>query len=457
MMTITKLRGAEYLLRSVADGVEDYFMGDGEAPGVWRGRWADELGLAGVVDADHLRALVEGLDPRTGVDLLAGRRERTVKAIDLTLSAPKSVSLLWAFGGDQVAADVSISLVEAATTAVDFMERHAAVARQQRQSVRRRVETHGLAVAMFTHRTSRDGDPQLHVHSLVPNLVQRADGTFVAVDANPVHEWLKASGTIFQSELQRHLTDRLGVEWGPERNGCRELVGFTPEQRRAFSKRTTAIETVLEAGDEAVTAKARMRADDRASLMTRKKKDRTLTPDRLRSRWEDEAGAVGIPSASRLQRTVCHQAARAEPPDRTEVFAALVDPEGGLCATRARFGRAQVVERVAALSAGRLTVAEIEDLAAEFLRTELVVRLVPSVAPGQRKPPEWSTVEHRQLEDRVLSDLAGLQRRSDRGLRPDRVTTAIGRWFVRLDADQQDAVRVLCGVRLDARTGNAQP
>ena len=89
-MTITKLRGAEYLLRSVADGVEDYFMGAGEAPGVWHGRWAEELGLTGVVDAEHLRALVEGRHPRTGVDLLAGHRERTVKAIDLTLSAPKT-------------------------------------------------------------------------------------------------------------------------------------------------------------------------------------------------------------------------------------------------------------------------------------------------------------------------------------------------------------------------------
>lgn len=188
-----------------------------------------------------------------------------------------------------------------------------------------------------------------------------------------------------------------------------------------------------------------MRADDRASLLTRKKKDRTLTPDRLRSRWRDEAGAVGIPSEGRLQRTVCHQAARAEPPDRTEVFAALVDPERGLCATRARFGRAHVVERVAALSAGRLTVTEIEDLATEFLRTELVVRLVPSVAPGQRKPPEWSTLEHRRLEDRALSDLVGLQHRSDRGLRPYHVDAVMERGRVRLGGDQRDAVRLLCG------------
>lgn len=94
-----------------------------------------------------------------------------------------------------------------------------------------------------------------------------------------MHQWLKASGTIFQSELQHQLTARLGVAWGPERNGCRELVGFTAEQRRAFSKRTAAIETALEADDEAVTAKERMRADDRASLSTRARKDPTLTPE----------------------------------------------------------------------------------------------------------------------------------------------------------------------------------
>ena len=98
VLTITKLKGAEYLIRSVADGMEDYYMGAGEAPGVWRGRWAAELGLEGVVEADALRALVNGLDPNTGVDLLAGHRERKVRAIDVTLSVPKSVSLLWAFG-----------------------------------------------------------------------------------------------------------------------------------------------------------------------------------------------------------------------------------------------------------------------------------------------------------------------------------------------------------------------
>ena len=43
-----------------------------------------------VVEADALRALIDGNDPTSGEGLLVGLRERTVKAFDLTFSAPKS-------------------------------------------------------------------------------------------------------------------------------------------------------------------------------------------------------------------------------------------------------------------------------------------------------------------------------------------------------------------------------
>ena len=197
MLTITKLRGAEYLISSVAKGMEDYYMGAGEAPGVWQGGWAESLGLEGVVHAAELRALVDGLDPRSGEDLLAGLRERKVRAIDVTLSVPKSVSLLWAFGTPETTATVSIAVVEATAEAVGFLEERAAFARQQSGGVRRRVATGGFAVATFAHRTSRDGDPQLHTHCLIPNVVQRADGQHVAFDAAPLHVWGKAAGTVF--------------------------------------------------------------------------------------------------------------------------------------------------------------------------------------------------------------------------------------------------------------------
>ena len=61
MLTVTALTNAEYLLGSVALGIDEYYAGVGEAPGVWMGQWSSSLGVAGVVEADVLRALIDAL------------------------------------------------------------------------------------------------------------------------------------------------------------------------------------------------------------------------------------------------------------------------------------------------------------------------------------------------------------------------------------------------------------
>ncbi len=87
MLTLTALTDAEYLISSVALSIDEYYAGVGESPGISAGRWAEALGLSGVVEAEELRALMEGLAPGTGEPLLAGGRERTVRAFDMTFSA----------------------------------------------------------------------------------------------------------------------------------------------------------------------------------------------------------------------------------------------------------------------------------------------------------------------------------------------------------------------------------
>ena len=116
--------------------------------------------------------------------------------------------------------------VESADVALRFLERHAAVSRQQIDGVRGRVPVAGWAAATFAHRTSRAGDPQLHRHCIIPNVARRPDGSHAALDAGPMHVWLRAAGSVFQNELQRRLTHQLGVGWGPDRNGTREVTGF---------------------------------------------------------------------------------------------------------------------------------------------------------------------------------------------------------------------------------------
>ncbi len=87
---------AAYYLEVIANERDDYYLGSGEAPGRWIGGGAERLGLTGMVEADALRSVLEGQDPSSGEPLTGWRK---IKGFDLTLSAPKSVSLLWGLGG----------------------------------------------------------------------------------------------------------------------------------------------------------------------------------------------------------------------------------------------------------------------------------------------------------------------------------------------------------------------
>jgi hypothetical protein len=51
-----------------------------------------------------------------------------------------------------------------------------AVARVQQDGHRRRVASDGFAIATFTCAPPRAGDPKLHTHCLIPNVVRREDG-----------------------------------------------------------------------------------------------------------------------------------------------------------------------------------------------------------------------------------------------------------------------------------------
>ena len=94
MVTIGKLgKGQEtYYLDSVAGGADEYYSGEGEAPGRWSGAGAAELGLAGKVQREQLGAVLAARDPRTGEMLPPFVRKDRVPGFDVTFSAPKSVS-----------------------------------------------------------------------------------------------------------------------------------------------------------------------------------------------------------------------------------------------------------------------------------------------------------------------------------------------------------------------------
>ena len=76
-----------YYLDAVASGAEDYYTGAGEAPGTWLGAGCAALDLNGQVDADALRAVLAGCDPRTD-ERLGRTAHRRVPGFDLTFRPP---------------------------------------------------------------------------------------------------------------------------------------------------------------------------------------------------------------------------------------------------------------------------------------------------------------------------------------------------------------------------------
>lgn len=91
MLAVSKLTPGQegYYERSVADGVDDYYAGRGESPGIWAGRGAQELELEGVVEEGQLGKLVRGLHPLTGALL---RRHPPARGLRSSGSTRKAAS-----------------------------------------------------------------------------------------------------------------------------------------------------------------------------------------------------------------------------------------------------------------------------------------------------------------------------------------------------------------------------
>lgn len=221
-----------YYTDTVARGIEDYYAGRGEAEGRWLGAGAATAGLEGPFTGDRLRLLFDARHPLSGEPLGAGYvvpgdRQR-VAGWDLTFSAPKSVSVLWAVGGGAVGLEVGDAHDAAVGSALRYLEEHAAFSRTGKAGIRQ-VNTRGLMAAAFGHRTSRSGDPQLHTHVLVSNRVQCLDGVWRALDSKALHRQLKAARMLYQAALRAELSARLGVGWStPDRHGQAEVLGVPP-------------------------------------------------------------------------------------------------------------------------------------------------------------------------------------------------------------------------------------
>lgn len=200
------------------------------------------------VDADDLRTLAAGRHPATGRTLVERKAATGRKAMvgqDLTFSAPKSVSVLFAVGDAGVRTAIRAAQDAAVRRALSFLHAEGAITtRRGKRSARSEPAAH-YALALFEHSTSRAHDPQVHTHCVLANACVRSDGTVGGVDNASILRHAGAAAAIYRTELASQLRTRLGVE--AERAGRNFEIAGCPEATAAiFSKRRHAIEAAAE-------------------------------------------------------------------------------------------------------------------------------------------------------------------------------------------------------------------
>ncbi|NJO94029.1 MAG: relaxase domain-containing protein, partial [Hydrococcus sp. RM1_1_31] len=200
-------------------------------------------------------------------------------AYDVVLSAPKSVSMALHLEGDLRVFDAHM---EAVQETLELIEKELAMARIQVNGQRQVVKTGNLIAALLPHHTSREGDMQLHTHTLIMNGTKCPDGEWRALYHEPLvqAQWV---GGFYRQKLAEKMQE-LGYRIYNTEHGF-ELSGYSPSDLKLFSKRNIEIVKALEA--EGLSVNAQNKKDK--VLTTRKAKSKTgKSLENKQEEWREE-------------------------------------------------------------------------------------------------------------------------------------------------------------------------
>jgi conjugative relaxase-like TrwC/TraI family protein len=271
-----------------------------------------------------------------------------------------------------------------------------------------------IPVAIFPQHTSRNGDPQLHVHILWLNKVKTVrDGRWRSIDSRGLYREKGAGSALAAFALETGLTRRFGFEWAyrPTSKG-RVIAGFPEKAIAQFSSRRAQITKTTLALAEQYEKERGHPPDQRALASMRQfanqKTRRTKEPGALDfgallRDWEQTSREAELGTLRDLARTIWHAAPRADAATHADARAELARMATRL-ASRGELTHAQ--ER-AAMAAG---LAQAQEARAAWSRADLVHRIaqhLPDHVIGQDQERAWQLLE--DLTARALAGEAGEQ------------------------------------------------
>ncbi|MDQ4504443.1 MobF family relaxase [Sinomonas sp. ASV322] len=272
-------------------------------------------------------------------------QQSAVAGFDMTMTPVKSVSVLWAVGGDDARKLVERAQHEAVKDTVSWLQEHAVRTRTGANGVAQEDVPGGIVAQVFRHYDSREGDPNLHDHLVISNKVQTADGKWKTIDSRLLHKMSVSASEHYNARIQAHLAAR-GVQFeargmGPGKQPVMEVKGISAELLEEFSTRRATIREELDRLADEYAAKfghapgkeAMLKLAQQATLETRAAKKSGRSLEELVTEWRSRAASVvGERTLGRLAERVigareARQAAQVDVAAAARELVAVVEAE----------------------------------------------------------------------------------------------------------------------------------
>ncbi len=426
----------------------DYYLSpDGEltqAPGRWL---VDEetLGRLGIeagepVDGADFIALMEGRHPGTGRWLRPeGAGGGRGGGIDVTFSAPKSVSTVWALGDPWQREQIEAAHGRAVEQTILYMRERVPLVRRRYGGEVVEEPARDVIAAEYRHTTARGvsgaqaPDPQLHSHVVITGAV-REDERFVAVASRPVFRSARELGAFYRSALAGELArEGYGIEQATGKDGRYfEIAGVPRELCEAFSGRSREVARAAERF-RARRGRAPERGELRELALENRRAKTLTTRNDLQRVWTETGGRYGFGPDEALRLLAAPERGQSDRSVEDRVEARLTEHHAVF---RERDLRSVVLEQ----TAGEITPDEALGIARGMVRDRRVLSL-----EGGRMTTLAVRAQEQAIERRiaVLAQPAG--RDVGDTVRAHATREVSERIAGRLSLEQDQALRTLTG------------
>ena len=412
--TLAQAASASYYLESQRSfrHPNEYYTAGEEPDGVWFNP-AGLLGLekGGRVDSGDFQRLYNGFAPDGSSRLTrnAGSETRS-PGVDMTFSADKSVSALWALADPDLRSEIEQAHNDAARVALEeTVFRYCAYTRIRDREGRIGVLPADISVAMFQHGTSRENDPQLHTHCVIFNVARtREDGKWRAMHQYPVYSWAKAAGAVYRHALAWNLRERLGIrmeQYGPNA-GFTRIEGMPEDLQVFWSKRRKAI--VAKAGELGIPSLGNASRMAGVNKLTRAGKSHDNDPEVRHRRWMGEA--EGFCEREALIASVTGHEVKIDQEAIRELTGRLDDLPAHLAREEAVFRRPDMVEAAANAAAGLIGPEALKTSIERLRRNPEIERLEPKKPTAESRAgmvhTEVYSTRHNLGLEQAVKDMA---------------------------------------------------